>query len=251
MSIGDNSILVFPDQATLSWAAADRIAAAAIRSVARNGRFLWVISGGGTPKPTYRLLAGQEFREVIPWENTHLFWADERSVAPHHAESNFGQAHQLFIEHVPLPASNVHRIKGELPQEEAVLDYARSLQLLANDDEEWPRFDLAMLGLGGDGHTASLFPGPIGEAEMIEAVISAQADYEGRPADRITLTPRILNLSEEILFLVTGKEKASILSMMMSGPVDKERWPVHRIRPESGTMSWFLDEEAATELKNV
>lgn len=251
MNPTNNSIFVFPDETTLSRAAADHITAAASESVAKRGRFLWVLSGGGTPTATYGLLAGQEFREAIPWRDTHLFWADERCVLPSHAESNYGQARQLFIKHVPVRPSNVHRIKGELTQAEAVKDYAHRLRLLADEADQWPRFDVAMLGLGGDGHTASLFPGLTSLAEETEPVIPATAEYGGRPANRITLTPRILSLSREILFLVTGKAKASILSAMLKGPVDEERWPVHRIKPESGSMIWFLDEEAASELKYV
>jgi 6-phosphogluconolactonase len=199
----------------------------------------------------YRLLAGSEFRAAIPWQSTHLFWADERCVPPDHAESNYGQARQLFIESVPLPASNVHRIMGELQQEEAVREYVGQLRLFAEEDGEWPRFDLTLLGMGEDGHTASLFPGPISDAELTAPVMAAEADYGGRPADRITLTPRAFNLSEEVLFLVSGKGKALTLSAMMNGPLDRERWPVHRIKPESGSVTWFLDEEAATELKHA
>jgi 6-phosphogluconolactonase len=197
------------------------------------------------------MLAGSEFREAIPWQSTHLFWADERCVPPDHAESNYGRARQLFIERVPLPASNVHRIMGELPQEEAVREYVGQLRLFAENDDEWPRFDLTLLGMGDDGHTASLFPGLISDLELTEPVMAAEADYGGRPADRITLTPRAFNLSEEVLFLVSGRGKAPAISAMMNGPLDRERWPVHRIKPESGSVTWFLDEEAATELKHA
>jgi 6-phosphogluconolactonase len=244
----ENRIFVFPDKSALSRAAADHIAAVATRSVARKGRFLWALSGGGTPRSTYRLLAGKEFHETVPWSNVHLFWADERCVPPGHVESNFGQARRLFLERVPLPTQNAHRIKGELVQEEAVHDYVSQLRQFAEDGDEWPSFDLTLLGLGGDGHTASLFPGAIGRSEALEPVVAARANHEGRPAARITLTPRIFNMSEEILFLVAGAGKASIISAMLNGPHDEEHWPVHRIRPESGALIWYLDEEAAAEL---
>jgi 6-phosphogluconolactonase len=247
----NRNVFVFPGGPALSHAAADRLATVAAMSVAKNGRFLWILSGGGTPKPMYRLLAEDGYREAVPWRNTHIFWADERCVPPHHAESNYGQARRLFIEEVALPDSNVHRIKGELPGEEAVRDYARQLRLIANENVEWPRFDLTLLGMGDDGHTASLFPGSPSDTELSEPVMPAEAEYGGRPAKRITLTPRILNLSEKVLFLVSGKSKASTLARVLTGPLDEKRWPVQRIKPDTGSITWFVSEEAATELEHV
>lgn len=235
----------------MSRAAADHLVTVAAQSVAETGRFLWVISGGGTPKQLYRLLAGAEFQESFPWQQTHIFWADERCVPPDHADSNYGQAKELFIDDVPVLSTGVHRIKGELSQKEAVQDYSRRLRQFADGESEWPRVDMTILGMGEDGHTASLFPGAPGNAELKNPVMATAADYQGRPARRITLTPRLFNLSKEILIMVAGRSKASTLTKVVRGPMDQKLWPIQRIRPESGSITWFVDEEAAMELEHA
>jgi 6-phosphogluconolactonase len=238
-------IQLFPDSASLSRAAAEHFVSAAMAAATARGRFLAVLSGGSTPQELYRLLAAPPYREQAPWLQTHLFWADERLVPPTDAGSNYGQAEQRLIRHVTLPPENVHRIKGELEPAEAVADYSRQLAQAADEGQPWPRFDLVLLGLGADGHTASLFPGRIPAQAWQEPVVAVTADYQGRPARRVTLTPPVFNSARRILFLATGREKAEAVAAVRQAEGDAETWPARLIRPPAGSVAWLVDEQAA------
>jgi 6-phosphogluconolactonase len=188
-----NNLFVYPDLDALSQAAALLFLELALTSVAQHGRVQAALSGGSTPRRLFQLLARQPYQTAVPWAHTHLFWADERCVPPDHEESNYGQARRLLLDHVPLPPDNIHRIKGELEAAAAAADYRQQLQALAQPPRAWPRLDLALLGLGDDGHTACLFPGPIPAEEKTLPVTAVTADCQGRPANRVTLTPLLLN----------------------------------------------------------
>ena len=177
-----------------------------------------------------------------------FFWGDERCVPPDHPQSNYGQARRALLDQVPAPAENIHRVRGEWEPSAAAEDYVRQLRESANPGEAWPRFDWVFLGLGADGHTASLFPGsPLPTASDAPA-LAVTADYEGRPAQRVTLTPQVLNAARVVAFLVTGRNKADAVAATLTGPRDPRRWPAQRINPGVGELLWWLDQAAAAAL---
>ena len=245
----NDDIRIFPDGEKLSHAAAHLLIALAQKAITDNGRFSMALSGGGTPQRLFQLLGQPPYTEQMPWENTYLFWGDERLVSPDNAGSNYGQAHAIFIGKIPIPQENIHRAHGELDANTAVSDYKTQLKNFAQDDREWPRFDVVLLGMGSDGHTASLFPGPITEAEQTEPVISVTADYDGRPAQRLTLTPPIINDAKHVIFLVTGANKATTVNDVIHGAYNPQKLPSQRIQPTNGTRIWFLDQPSAAKLE--
>ena len=182
-------VVVVPDLEALSIEAARRLVSAADEAANDRGAFHLVLSGGGTPRQLYRKLATPPFTSMMPWSDVHLYWGDERCVPPGHTESNYGQAWDILIKNVPVRDDNIHRIKGELAPEAAASDYRSLLKNMSSAGREWPEFDLVLLGLGDDGHTASLFPGYLSHEEQTMPVLAATAEYGGRPADRVTLTP--------------------------------------------------------------
>lgn len=241
------SLRIFKDGESMSHAAAKEFIEIAARSIEKRGRFLVALSGGGTPSGLYRLLAGAPFREQIDWGKTFIFWGDERCVSPDDAGSNYRQAMDLLLSQVPIPSDNIQRIKGELEPAEAVMDYRRILKEFANPPYHWPRFNLILLGMGQDGHTASLFPGS--EVDPTSPVIIASAHYQDRPSRRISLTPPVINDAQYVMFLVTGKDKAETLSKVLSKTKTLTQLPAQRIHPPDGKLFWFVDEAAATELR--
>ena len=244
----DAQIQIFSSVSDLANAAADLFTTLALESVNIHGRFSVALSGGSTPQALFSLLAAPPHSTDLPWSAMHFFWGDERLVPATDSGSNYYHAKKLLFDHIPLPPANVHRIKGELPAEEAVQDTMEQLQSFAGRDRQWPQFDLVLLGLGSDGHTASLFPGSPAFEEPGIVVKSVSATYENRPAQRLTLTPVLLNDAREILFLVTGANKAEALAAVLYGPTDLEKWPAQRIKANSGRLTWFVDEQAASRL---
>lgn len=242
------TIHIFPDLNKLSLLAAELFLQAAQEAVARNGRFLAALSGGGTPQAVYRLLSQPPYADQLPWAQTHLFWGDERLVPPDDPESCYGMTAHLLLNHVPIPPENIHRARGEVDVATAVADYQHQLAQWGNGSS-WPCFDLVLLGMGHDGHTASLFPGPIHPKEKITSVISAVADYDGRPAQRISLTPAVFNDGRHILFLATGEKKAKALFEVLEGRPNPETWPAQRIVPRDGRVTWLVDRAAAALLE--
>ena len=238
-------VRVFEDTTSLNEAAAELVLSVAQEAVAEHGRFLIALSGGSGPVGMFQLLAQPPYANQMPWAQTHVFWGDERLVPPDDPGSNYGQAAQLLLDHVPIPAEHVHRMKGELVGETAVSDYTTQLKKLAEPGRVWPRLDLAIMGLGGDGHTASLFPGPIPAAETVNPVMAVTADYDGRPAQRITLTPLVFNDAWQILFLAMGEKKAAAVKAVLHGSYRPQQWPAQRIKPSDGRVLWFLDTAAA------
>lgn len=243
-------IRIFPDGETLSHEAVHLIIQIARQAVAQNGRFTIALCGGGTPQRLFQLLGQSPHKEQMPWEGTHLFWGDERLVSPDDTGSNYGQAYAIFIGKVPIPSENIHRAHGELDSETAVADYKTQLKNFASNGE-WPRFDVVLLGLGSDGHTASLFPGSIPPAAATEPVIAVTADYDGRPAQRLSLTPQVFNDAAHVIFLVTGKKKAETVTAVINGPHNPEQLPAQHIQPQNGRLIWFLDQAAASALNTT
>lgn len=237
-------IIALPNPAAVARAAAERIVALAAAAIAGRGRFSMALAGGGTPEATYSLLASDEFAARVDWPRVHVFWGDERCVPPDDPGSNFRMADAALLSQVPIPVGNVHRMCGELEPQAAAEDYAGELR--AFFATPWPRFDLILLGMGNDGHTASLFPGSAALRETGRPVVSVTAHYQDRPACRVTLTPRAINEAREVLFLVTDAAKAEILRAVLEGP--KGPYPAQQIHPTSGQLTWLVDAAAASEL---
>ncbi len=222
----------YPTPAALAEAAAERIVQAAQQAIAARGRFTLALSGGSTPRATYRRLASLP----LDWARVHLFWGDERAVPPDDPQSNYRMAREALIDHVSIPAGNVHRIPAELPPEEAARRYQAELEVFFGGAA---RFDLVLLGLGADGHTASLFPGvAVPDDRLVAAVHVPQMDTW-----RITLTPKAINAAQEIVFLVSGAGKRPALRAVQDGPHQPDHLPAQTIRREA---MWLCDREAVT-----
>ncbi len=238
----------FADAAALNQAAARLLTTLAQAAVAEHGRFSIALSGGSTPTGVYELWAQPPFRDVMPWPQTHLFWGDERLVPPDNADSNYRQVADLLLPHVPIPPQNVHRAKGELAMATAVADYTQQLQEFAGGTAV-PRLDVVLLGLGSDGHTASLFPGsPVNPPEW---VVGVTANYDGRPAQRLSLTPLVINQARHVIFLVTGANKAAVLAKVLDGPHQPDQLPAQRIQPKNGEVTWLVDTAAAQNINQI
>ncbi|NIM92507.1 MAG: 6-phosphogluconolactonase [Anaerolineales bacterium] len=239
-------IRIFPDHETLSKVLAETIVQRSHSSIVTRKVFDIALSGGGTPKNLYRLLASSPYIDRIHWEKVRFFWGDERLVPPDHPESNYGQVYEQLLQHVNVTSDQIFRIRGELGLEEAVADYSSQLAEASPDRNTWPRFDVVLLGLGEDGHVASIFPGPASEQELQAPVIATKLEYQDRPVERVTLTPMVFNTAREIFYLVVGEGKAGALARVFSDEEDLNKQPAVRIRPESGRITWFIDEAAGS-----
>jgi 6-phosphogluconolactonase len=238
-------IRVFPDAEALSRAAAALFARAAQRAARRAGRFVVALAGGQTPRRAYEWLARPECREAVPWEAVHVFWGDERCVPFEDPRSNARMAHEAMLQHVPIPPHQIHPIRCEGDPEAAAVRYETLLRTFFR--EAPPRFDLILLGLGEDGHTASLFPFHPAVTEPRRWVAAVP---EADPP-RVTLTLPILNQARRVVFLVTGARKAEILRAVWEGPFDPLRWPAQGVRPGPGRILWMVDAEAAAGLSRI
>ena len=227
--------------------AADLFIESAADSIAQRGRFLTALSGGNTPTGLYRLLAAAPARDRIDWSNVHVFWGDERCVPPEDPGNSYGQAKQVLLDQVPVPEENVHRVLSDLEPGEAAMDYARVLKDFAEAPYDWPRFDFVLLGMGDDGHTASLFPGS--PAEVSTPTLAVTAQYQDRPANRVTLTPLVLNSAHRIVFLLSGTSKANTLANVLFGDYHPLNLPAQRIQPTDGEVIWLMDSSAGSKLK--
>ena len=238
-------IHIFKDLEKLSRAAAELFIEQAALSIAERNQFLVALNGGSTPNRLFQLLA-TEYQGNVDWSKVHVFWGDERCVPPEDPGSSYGQARDLLLSHVPIPQANIHRVKGELDPAAASDDYARDLKEFASAPLDWPRFDLVYLGMGEDGHTASLFPGS--PVDVSEPTMPVTAQYQDRPANRVTLTPAVFNSGRIIVFMATGEKKAQTFAEVISDRYNPERYPAQRIRPDHGTLIWLVDEAAAGKL---
>ena len=243
-----SEVRVFGDAAELARAAAGEISLHVRRTLRTSDRFTWALSGGSTPRGLYRLLASKPHRERLPWTAIHFFWGDERHVPPDHAESNFRMAREAMLDAVAVPAANVHRIASEEPDaQRAAARYEAELRsffrLMLT---RWPRFDLVLLGLGEDGHTASLFPDSAAVRERERLVVAPWV--EAQQAFRITLTPPVLSHARRVLFLVSGEEKAAALHAVVEGERDPDRYPAQAVE---GNRLWMVDRAAARWLRGA
>ena len=242
MTGGAPDLRVFADLEALSTAAAENFAGLATDAVAHRGRFTVALSGGSTPRPLFELLAAEPLRSRIDWSHLFVFWSDERCVPPDQPESNYGMAEMALLHHVPVPASQVHRMRGELavPQQ-AAQEYAAELRAIFGK-AELPRFDLILLGLGEEGHTASLFPGvavPDDPNTLVAAVFVPKVQMW-----RLTFTFPVLNAAANVIFLVSGAGKADVLRALVAGPPTLGL-PAQRVRPRNGSLTVYADRAAA------
>ncbi len=240
-----SDVTVFPDVHSLFAGTAEMLSEEAKLAVERHGKFSFVLSGGSTPKGLYELLATPTWRGRIPWRDTHLFWGDERWVPSTDLANNYRMTFDAMISKVPIPESNVHRIHTDSgAPEEAARSYEQELKDFFNGD---PIFDFVLLGLGSNGHTASLFPHRPVLHDQTHWVAADHVDEVGM--DRITLTTRALNAARTVAFLVSGADKAEVVLEVVNGPRDPERLPAQLIAPVSGQLRWLLDETAASPLR--
>ena len=232
--------IVFVDEGSLIAGAADFIAASAMEAIAAHGSFAVALSGGNTPKPVYQRLASA----AIDWTRVHVFFSDERCVPPRDTRSNCHMARAALLDHVKIPAGNVHRMRGEDPPEAAAEAYAADLRSALGDDG---RLDLVLLGLGQDAHTASLFPGLAAVTETERTVMASYVEYVGMW--RLTMTPRAINAARRVAFLVSGADKAGVLHRVLHGPRQPVVLPAQAIRPAERPAMWLIDAGAAARLR--
>ena len=242
-------IVVQPSLEAVSRQAAERFQRLAGQSTTSAGRFSVALSGGSTPLVLYRMLAEPPFREAIDWARVHLFWGDERFVPPSHPDNSYRAAREALISRVPVPTENVHPIPTEATDPEtAAAQYEDTLRrFFAAPEGDSPRFDLVLLGLGTDGHTASLFPGSPALDEHERLVVATCVPKLA--AWRITLTPPVLRGARNVMFLVAGPDKAAVLRDVLDGPYDPHRLPAQLARPQDGDLIWLVDEAAASLLR--
>jgi 6-phosphogluconolactonase len=243
--MSETRIRTFPGLEDLSRAAAVRFTELARERTQQGRGFFAALSGGTTPQTFLGILASPEISERIPWDNVHLFQVDERCVAPDDPQSNYRMIRGVLLRPVPGAAANFHRMKAEQEDRDAAsAEYATEIKkTLAPLDGRLPRFDLIFLGLGSDGHTASLFPGSAALAESSKWV---RPNYvEKLRMYRMTLTYPVLNTASEIMFLVSGSGKAETVRQVLEGPHNPEQYPAQGVRPAEGTVTWYLDQSTA------
>jgi len=240
------TVTIVPDPDALADAAARLTVDVAAAAIAARGRFMWALAGGETPRATYARLALPPFRERVDWRHTWVFFGDERAVPPDHAGSNYGMAHEALLSKVPIPAAQVLRIRGEAEDlEVAAAEYARALsEAFGTRRGALPRFDLVLLGLGVDGHTASLFPDSPVVREVFRAVAAVHVAAASIP-QRLTLTLPVFNAAARVVFLVAGAEKAKVVKAVLG---ERATLPAAMVRPADGELVWLIDRAAAAQL---
>jgi 6-phosphogluconolactonase len=228
--------------------AARRFVALAGEAIEQRGHFAVALAGGGTPAGLYRRLAQEPQRGQVNWPRVWVFFGDERCVPPDNAESNYRMARETLLASVPLAEQNIHRVHGEKPAEQAAAQYAQELRAKLGPG---PSFDLVLLGMGEDGHTASLFPGMPALAIRDEWVVASDVPVYVRPqVRRVTLTLPVLNAARQVLFLVAGGNKAGAVRAVLGEQEAAQPLPAALVRPEAGGLTWLLDRAAATEMKH-
>jgi 6-phosphogluconolactonase len=236
-------IIIANDASELARMGADIFIESAKKTVLERGHFIFAISGGQTPRPMHKLLAGEQYYNEMPWDKTDVFWTDERCVPVSHPASNYGLALRDFLEAVPIPSTQVHNMPVNLPAENGALKYEQELiDFFQLNKGEVPAFDLIFLGLGPDGHTASLFPGSDAIEEKHRLILVVNGGYPD--VDRLTMTLPVLNNARKIVFLVSGEGKARIVHKLLTKWQNK--LPAQKIRPVKGDLLWILDRSSAS-----
>lgn len=241
-------LIVSRDRDALNLAAAEFWKRSAASAIAERGRFSIALSGGSTPRSLFELLAQAPWDASLPWAKTHVFWGDERCVPADHPDSNFGMTNKALLSKIKIPVENIHRVPTELGSPEKIAAAYESTLRQFFPGSAWPAFDLNLLGLGENGHTASLFP----HTPVLHELQHWVAGYfvDEIKANRVTLTVPSINHSREIAFLVSGDTKAAVVRDVLHGPRDAERLPAQLIQAEGGSLTWLLDQPAAKLLPN-
>jgi 6-phosphogluconolactonase len=245
----DREIRILADGAAIAKRAAQEFVQAAAAAVLSRGSFNVALAGGSTPKALYGLLVNDPtLRSQVPWDKIHLFFGDERHVAPDHPDSNFRMATEAMISKSPLKPEQVTRIKGEYPDaDQAALEYEKTLrEYFKLRDGEYPRFDLVLAGMGNEGHTLSLFPGT--KALHADGRIVVRNWVGKLYSERITLTAPAASNAAQIIFMVAGADKASALKAVLEGPFEPEQLPAQSLQPKNGKLLWLVDAAAGSML---
>lgn len=232
---------VYSDREQLAQAAAQRWVELAEESIRARNSFYVALAGGSTPEPVYRLLR----QEFLDWDRIHLYWGDERDVPPDHPDSNYRMVREALIDHVPIPPENVHPIHVLADIEQTVEEYRQSLGKIHHATTAIPCFDLIMLGMGDDGHIASLFPDSSALTVYDRPVVSVYV--EKLHSWRVTLTYPVLNAARNLMFLVSGEAKAPIIAQVLGSARGEHKYPIQRLAPQ-GSVEWYLDQAAASRL---
>ena len=237
-------IRICEDATALAQQTTDIFVRLAQESVAARGRFTVALAGGSTPKAAYTMLASAAYRDRVPWQQTHFFWGDERHVPPDHEDSNYRMAYEAMLSKVPIPAAHIYRIAAEKDAQQAADEYEATLRTAFQlEASTLPRFDLILLGMGPDGHTASLFPGTSAVHESQRLV--AAPWVEKFHTFRITLTPPVLCNAAHVVFAAGGADKTETLQHVLQGPYQPDLYPSQVVKPTHGTLLWLVDKAAA------
>jgi 6-phosphogluconolactonase len=238
----EKNIKIFPSPFELAWNFAEEIVQITNESVKDNKPCTIALSGGSTPETLFTVLS-KKFAGKVLWQNVHIFWGDERCVPPDDKESNFGTANKMLLNKIDIPPANIHRIIGENDPMDEAIRYSGEISTFTQKRNNLPLFDLIILGLGEDGHTASIFPGhnELFDSEHVCEVASHPVTHQ----KRITITGRIINNADNISFLVTGRKKAEVIKNLFKKNSTIKDYPASRVNPVYGQLNWFLDKEAA------
>jgi 6-phosphogluconolactonase len=234
------NLLVYETPEELAEAAARDFAAKAEGAIDERGRFAVALAGGSTPKATYEALA-RDYADKLDWSRVHVFFGDERTVPPHHEDSNYRMAHETLLSRIPV--GSVHRMRSELPPGEAAAAYEEELRDFFGMSDGPPSFDLILLGLGEDGHTASLFP-ETAALDVTDRWVVANPVLK-LETTRLTFTLPVINAAKAVTFLVAGESKADALKEILEGDADPRGYPAKFVRPEGGDVTWMVDRAAA------
>lgn len=239
-----SEIRIVPDTQQLAAIAAEDIVSLAQEAVEARGKFSVALSGGSTPRALYTLLSAPPYNNQIDWAKVHIFWGDERCVPPDHVDSSYRMANEALLSKVAIPPANIRRMKGESVPAEAAAEYEQLLHKFFPENES--RFDLILLGMGDDGHTASLFPGTAALQETERWVVPNYVEV--KQMWRLTLTADAINLAANVMFLVAGSDKAERLNMVLRGPYLPDLLPSQLIKPVKGNLTWLVDYAAAARI---
>lgn len=242
MSSATREMRICQDIAALARHTVDVVSRLAQTCVAEQGRFTMVLAGGNTPRAAYTLLASNTYGTPLPWEKMHVFWGDERHVPPDHVDSNYRMAHEALLSKVRIPTTNIHRIMAEKDAQQAADEYEATLRTFFGLGV-LPRFDLILLGMGHDGHTASLFPGTAAVQEQTRLVVAPWV--EKFDTYRITMTPPVLCNAAHVVFAAGGADKAATLQQVLHGHYQPDLYPAQVVTPTHGSLLWLVDEAAA------
>jgi 6-phosphogluconolactonase len=238
--------IIIQDSQTITHKAMSMFLALATQAIEKRGVFSVALSGGSTPEHLYRALSDDAIQAQINWQKVHLFWGDERNVPASDPDSNFRMVNEALLKHIAIPAENVHRVTTEMAVTDAAIAYEKALRLFFPGD--WPKFDLVLLGMGEDGHTASLFPHSEGLEEEKRWFIANFAP--NRDIWRLTLTKNAINAARHVLVLVKGAQKPHMLVQVLQGDFNPKEKPIQTVNPIDGQLTWLLDEDAASLLSS-